>query len=168
MRMTALLLTLLCATPALALPICGSGKRVNCIVDGDTWWSAGVKYRHATINTPEVSKRHAKCQLEIRRGKQATRRLQELTARGFRIQPTGRKGRYGRALATIILPDGREAGAVLVSEGLAKWYRAPGWKEWCGRGRGFVLSCSNSASTSKADSAVYGISLHQYWLYFLF
>lgn len=131
LRAAAILLALIWSASALAIPICGSGKRVNCIVDGDTWWQAGVKYRHSTINTPETSKRHAKCNLEIRRGKQATKRLQQLTAKGFRTQPTGRKGRYGRALATIILPDGREAGAALVSEGLAKVYRSPGYKEWC-------------------------------------
>lgn len=74
----------------------------------------------------------AKCPLEKWVGWEATRRLQMLTANGFRTQPTGRKGRYGRALATIILPDGREAGAVLVHEGLATVYGAPGYKEWCG------------------------------------
>lgn len=33
------------ATSAAAIDMCGSGQRVNCIVDGDTFWLDGVKYR---------------------------------------------------------------------------------------------------------------------------
>lgn len=56
----------------------------------------------------------------------------ETTKSRRRIPPTGRKGRYGRALlATLILSDGREAGAVLVSEGLAKLYRSYGYTNFC-------------------------------------
>lgn len=133
MKLAAILLALLWSAPALAIPICGSGKRVNCIVDGDSWWHAGVKYRHATINTPEIG-HTAKCELEKRRGIVARDMLQELTAQGFQTIPTGRKGKFGRALATILLPDGREAGAVLIYQRVAKIYGSPDSKNWCRMG----------------------------------
>jgi len=44
-------LSLLALTPTAArsaeLPICGSAKRITCVVDGDTAWFEGVKYRFA-------------------------------------------------------------------------------------------------------------------------
>lgn len=36
-----------------AIPICASGKRVTCVVDGDTVWVKGVKYPFEEIDTPE-------------------------------------------------------------------------------------------------------------------
>jgi endonuclease YncB( thermonuclease family) len=45
------------SAPALALnadvPICGSGKRITCVVDGDTVWFKGVQDRLDEIDTPE-------------------------------------------------------------------------------------------------------------------
>lgn len=45
-------------------------------------------------------------------------------------------GAFGRELATIRLSDGREAGAVLVAEGLAKIYGTEGHKSFCLRSHG--------------------------------
>src|SRR5687768_8337011 len=42
-------------TVAASFPICGGASRSTCIVDGDTFWLEGTKYRIADIDTPEVS-----------------------------------------------------------------------------------------------------------------
>jgi endonuclease YncB( thermonuclease family) len=41
------------ATLVVEVPICDSGPRVNCVVDGDTVWVDRVKYRLEGINAPE-------------------------------------------------------------------------------------------------------------------
>ena len=118
-----------------AIEICSGGNRaargVTCVVDADTWWDQGVKYRHAQINAPEISPRGARCEIERRLGLLARDRLRELMSGGFQTIPLGVEGAYGRELATIRLADGREAGAVLVTEGLAKIFSTLGHKEWC-------------------------------------
>ena len=35
-------------------PICGYGKRVTCIVDGDTFWMNRQKYRLYGVDAPEA------------------------------------------------------------------------------------------------------------------
>jgi len=98
------------------------------LVDGDTVAIEGERIRIANIDTPEIH--HAQCDAEKRLGLVAKRRLGELLAAGrievHRGDPTtGRKkDRYGRTLATVSV-DGRDVGAVLVDEGLAR--------EWTGR-----------------------------------
>ncbi|MET0589180.1 MAG: hypothetical protein ABWZ75_11725 [Novosphingobium sp.] len=56
-----------------AFALCGSGPRINCVVDGDTFWLRGEKVRIADINTPETSR--PACGAEAARGAAATRRL---------------------------------------------------------------------------------------------
>ena len=68
-----------CTSLAGAMPICGSGKRVTCVVDGDTFWLGGVKYRLKGVDTPEV---HGKCRNERRLAKKATEALREFFERG--------------------------------------------------------------------------------------
>ena len=50
-------LTIALTGPAAAVradfPVCGSGPRITCVVDGDTVWFEGVKYRFEEIDTPE-------------------------------------------------------------------------------------------------------------------
>ena len=122
---------LVAANVAYALPACPAppAKRGDCIHDGDTWWDRGVKYRHATIDTPEIGE-GARCSHEVELGIRARDRLVALTASGFTTEPTGGVGKYGRVLATLRLRDGREAGAVLVAEGLASIY-GQGKRDWC-------------------------------------
>lgn len=55
---------------------CGTGPRINCIVDGDTLWNDGVKIRIADIDAPEISQPH--CATEKALGERATLRLMEL------------------------------------------------------------------------------------------
>jgi len=58
------------------LPLCDSGARVTCVVDGDTFWLDGVKVRITDIDTPEVS--DPLCAAEAALGARAS--FTELTA----------------------------------------------------------------------------------------
>lgn len=109
-------------------PICGAGKRINCVVDGDTFWIDGEKIRIADINAPEISS--PKCSAEKARGDRATRRLQSLLNAGaFETKGSG-TDKYGRRLR-MLDRNGRSLGDTLVAEGLA--HRWNGYKEsWCG------------------------------------
>ena len=124
------------AGPAEAIEICSGGNRaarkVTCLVDADTGWERGVKWRLLDIDAPEISK--PECRREAEIGNQATRRLQQLMARGYTLKDSGRKDRTSdkRALVRVVLPDGRDAGQVLISEGLAQPWPNRG-NMWCGR-----------------------------------
>lgn len=109
---------------------CVGSVRVNCIVDGDTFWSGGVKIRVADIDTPEVSE--PRCAAEKALGDRATARFMELVNAGpFQMQtwPGRDADKYGRKLR-VLVRDGRSLGDMLVSEGLARTWtgrRQP----WC-------------------------------------
>ena len=107
---------------------CGRGERINCVVDGDTFWYAGEKIRVADINTPEVSE--PQCAREAALGRAATARMQALLNQGaFTLESVDRdRDPYGRLLRTVTR-DGASVGAVLVREGLAE--------EWRGRRSGW-------------------------------
>jgi endonuclease YncB( thermonuclease family) len=94
------------------------GKVVN-FVDGDTIdiLTAGyetVRVRFAGIDCPERSQPFGKIATEFTinlcKGKEVTAVLQP-------------KDRYGRPIADIILPDGKNLSQELVKAGLAWWYR---------------------------------------------
>ncbi len=106
-------------------PICGSGRRVTCVVDGDTFWLDRVKYRVADIDAPEVGR--PQCGAEAQLGETATYRLAQMLNGGpFQLVPQG-TDRYGRTLA-IVSRSGYSFGAQLVSEGLARdWGDRRGW-----------------------------------------
>jgi endonuclease YncB( thermonuclease family) len=119
------------ASPAVAasFPICGSGRRITCVVDGDTFWLDGLKYRIADIDTPEISQ--AQCAAEKALGDRATGRLADLLNAGpFTLAPADRdEDRYGRKLR-MVYRDGASLGDSLVAEGLA--HRWDGSKHpWC-------------------------------------
>lgn len=109
------------------LPMCGGGQRISCLVDGDTGWARGTKWRLAAIDAPEAFS--PACAAEKRAADRATRRLQSLLSSGYRLDATGRD-RYGRELVTITLSDGRDAGRVLMAEGLAQGWPNRG-NPWC-------------------------------------
>ena len=115
------------------LPVCSGGDRaarkVTCIVDGDTGWEHGVKWRYLAIDAPEMPE-HASCRAEAKKAVQARDRLRELMGQGYRVNWSGRKGTYHRALVTITLSDGRDAGEVLLKEGLAQPWPNHG-NPWC-------------------------------------
>ena len=107
---------------AASFTICGHGARVDCVVDGDTFWFRGTKIRIADINTPEVSE--PQCMAEARLGQQATERLHALLNAGpFSLEPVDRDtDRYGRLLR-VVTRGGESLGLVLVREGLAEEWR---------------------------------------------
>ena len=112
--------------------VCGSGdhhrNHTTCLVDGDTGWEKGVKWRLRDVDTPEISA--PRCADELRKGLAARDRLQGLMHGGYRIDTSGATDRYGRQLVSMTLPNGTDAARVLLGEGHAQ----PGPKaqrDWC-------------------------------------
>ncbi|WP_343289817.1 thermonuclease family protein [Ferranicluibacter rubi] len=99
-------------------------------MDGDTIWQKGVKMRLLDIDAPEM---RGACQAETAKARAATERLSSLMTGGFRIKDSGDKDRTSdrRSLVRILLSDGRDAEAVLISEGLAQPWPNVG-NTWCG------------------------------------
>ena len=109
--------------------LCAGSVRIDCVVDGDTFWLGGTKIRIADINTPEVSSPN--CAAEAALGRRATTRLRELLSAGsFQLQAVDRdEDAYGRKLR-VVVRGGQSLGDVLVAEGLAHHWR--GYQEnWC-------------------------------------
>ncbi|HDZ73352.1 MAG TPA: thermonuclease family protein [Aurantimonas coralicida] len=110
---------------------CSGGNRaargVTCIVDGDTGWQDGEKWRMKNIDTPEISK--PECAAEKRKGLAARDRLRRLMSAGYSLSRDG-TGYYGRTLVTVTLADGRDAGDVLVQERLSQRWPNTG-NPWC-------------------------------------
>lgn len=105
---------------------CRGPVRVNCVVDGDTFWLKGTKYRVAENNAPEV--RSPECSVEADLGDRAPSRLVDLLNEGgFSLQSIDHdQDKYGSKLR--VLTRGSESlGDTLVSEGLAE--------RWTGRRR---------------------------------
>ncbi|CUX68867.1 conserved exported hypothetical protein [Agrobacterium genomosp. 5 str. CFBP 6626] len=109
---------------------CTGGRRIACVIDGDTLWIDGTKIRIADIDAPEISE--PRCASELALGNRATERLIELVNQGpfeFRAWPGRDTDRYGRALR-VLVRNGHSLGDILVSEGLARTWtgrRQP----WC-------------------------------------
>ncbi|THK34640.1 thermonuclease family protein [Ensifer sp. MPMI2T] len=117
-------------TISASFPICASGARITCVVDGDTFWFEGIKYRISDIDTPEISE--PRCAEEKALGEQAKIRLQSLLNAGaFGLKAGLRdEDKYGRKLREVYR-GGRSLGAQLVDEGLAHHWI--GFKQsWCG------------------------------------
>lgn len=96
-------------------PVCHGGNRaarhVTCVVDGDTWWRDGVKYRLACVDEVEI---------EDERGIEARDELrQPLSRTDARVRDIGIKDRYRRSLAMITVGN-TTAGRILVSKRLAE------------------------------------------------
>lgn len=118
------------ADPPVTYRRCVGSDRGNCIVDGDTFWSGGVKIRVADIDTPEVSE--PRCAAEKALGDRATARFMELVNAGpFEMQawPGRDEDKYGRKLR-VLVRDGRSLGDMLVSEGLARTWTGKR-QPWC-------------------------------------
>ena len=108
------------------MPVCGARKRVNCIVDGDTFWLGGVKHRIANIDTPELKGR---CSAEQATAKRARQRLAEIiNDRPVEVQVTGTDP-FGRKLVIISDASG-DIGDRLVGEGLAEVWGGD-FIDWC-------------------------------------
>lgn len=120
------LVCVLLASSAAAMPVCGSGKRVNCVVDGDTFWLGGVKYRLKGVDAPET---HGKCRKERRLAKKATKALSGFLERGEAHLTTYGRGYYGRVLVSVSI-GGVDAGEWLIQQRLARRW-PDGEKWWC-------------------------------------
>jgi len=121
---TAAFCLMTCAS--LAMPMCGSGKRISCVVDGDTFWIDGEKVRIEGIDAPEV---HGSCPAETAMAKAAATELARLLADGPIVVFKSGKDRYGRTLARVET-GGNDIGAALIAAKLARHWR--GRKEtWC-------------------------------------
>jgi len=122
------------SSPGVFMPFCVGRIRfrtdASCLVDGDTGWERGVKWRLANVDTPELMS--PRCVREFRLALDARNLLQSLMSQGYRVNHTGRSDTYGRILVRIVLPDGRDVGDALVAAGLARSWPY-GLKRWCDR-----------------------------------
>lgn len=108
---------------------CGAGKRVTCVVDGDTIWFQGEKIRMMGYDTPEPTTDICGGFKEIDLANLATRRLVQLLSENpFTISRDG-KDKYGRTLATIRIGEA-DVGEILIAEGLARAW-PDGHEFWC-------------------------------------
>lgn len=129
------------AVPCSAEP---AGTALTCAklsaVDGDTIKCDGVLMRDmgdgapfvSGYDTPEITKRKCKAELEL--GRAAKARMSELLkTKGLRIVDSGRVDatRTKRPLIWILLPDGRSIGSVLMNEGLARRWTPDYEADWC-------------------------------------
>jgi endonuclease YncB( thermonuclease family) len=108
---------------------CEAGRRITCVVDGDTIWLSGEKIRIADIDAPELSP--PRCETERVKGESAKRRLQELLNAGPFSLVAGHRDidRYGRKLR-MVTRQGQSIGDTLIEEGLA--HRWGSRARWCG------------------------------------
>jgi endonuclease YncB( thermonuclease family) len=125
-------------------PTPSNSSRID-VIDGDTVRFNGVVYRLVGFDTPERGD-NARCDDERRRADAATKRLRALVARGdahlTRVVCACRPGQegtkncnYGRLCGSLSI-GGRDAGAILISEGLAHPYvcgatSCPPRRPWC-------------------------------------
>jgi endonuclease YncB( thermonuclease family) len=115
------------------------------VVDGDTVRVRGQVYRLVGFDAPE-SGSQARCAAERLLAERATARLRQLVARGpLQFEPVAcscpagtegtRRCNYGR-LCAMLSADGRDVGAIMIAEGLARRYvcsgtRCPPRQGWC-------------------------------------
>ncbi|MCI9868594.1 thermonuclease family protein [Rhizobium skierniewicense] len=112
-----------------AFSIRGSGQRITCVVDGDTFWFRGEKIRIADIDTPELSP--PRCEHERELGLAAEKRLLDILNSGpLSFKTTARdEDRFGRKLR-IVYRERRSVGDILIAQGLArKWQGSR--RSWC-------------------------------------
>lgn len=100
------------------------------LIDGDTGWQNGVKWRLLDVDTPELHS--PDCAREYKLAVEAKNRLRQLMSEGYKVEWSNVRGRYGRELVRIRLASGRDAGSTLLSEGLAQPWPHRG-NIWCGR-----------------------------------
>ncbi|MBO6922947.1 MAG: thermonuclease family protein [Roseicyclus sp.] len=113
-----------------SIALCDGPNRYTCIVDGDTLWLRGTKYRLEGFDTPEPQTGICGGATEVALARQASARLAELlNTNDWELVPSGSVGGRGRDLATIYI-NGRDVGDILIAEGLARRW-PDGLEFWC-------------------------------------
>lgn len=136
---------LACALTALTVPAAHADFRIRLdvrrVVDGDTFIANGDRWRPTGFDTPEISRRNARCDREIELGKLASKAATDELKKAAVIEAeplidsqTGgfmRDGR-GRILARVFV-DGTPMQDHLYTAGLARpWSGPPEPKpDWC-------------------------------------
>jgi len=106
---------------------CYSGKRQNCVWDGDTANIDGERVEIAGMDAPEVS--GSTCPNERRRGIDAAVRLRDLLNSG-EVKLLGTQRAHDGRLLTKVEVDGRDVGVAMVAAGVAREYGG-GPRSWC-------------------------------------
>lgn len=116
------------AGPAFAteFPICGAGKRITCVVDGDTFWLNGEKLRPEGFDAPEMGLPN--CPGPAAGAEASRAALQQLLSQG-RIGIERHGISYNRRLARVTV-DGVDIATPMIASGHARRY-VPGEKPWC-------------------------------------
>ena len=130
---TALLAALLLfPSAAFAVDICSGAKARTgtCIIDGDSGWNDGARWRLIDIDAPSLGGKT--CKAEAARARTARDRLAALMSGGYEIRWKGGFDVRGSRLVDIQMADGRNAGTVLMHENLAQEWPTTG-NIWCGR-----------------------------------
>jgi micrococcal nuclease len=109
--------------------LCHEGGGTNCVVDGDTFWAAGAKFRVAGIDAPETHE--PRCPAEAALGRRSALRLQALLNSGtLTLRAADRARDPNGRLLRHVAADGHDVGDRLVAEGLARRYGG-GKRPWC-------------------------------------
>lgn len=112
---------------------------VDYVYDGDTFSgqvivtpdiAVDVRVRLINVDTPEIK---GQCEAEKKMAQQARQALQDLLPSGTIVELRHVKDdKYlGRIDANVILPDGRDVGAVLIERGLGRPYKGGKRQAWC-------------------------------------
>lgn len=135
------ILLILAAILALAFLPAPKGRAIQgpatglIVIDGDTIMDAtGVPHRLIGFDTPETFR--ARCPEELKLGKRAKARLEELIYSGpARLVQSGKQDKYQRNLSTLFVTvRGKEMDVrdILIKEGLAKAYTGKTKRQaWC-------------------------------------
>lgn len=117
-------------TPAVSganpVPVCGSGVRYTCVVDGDTLWFKGEKIRLLGIDTPEMN---GKCRAERMQALHARDALVKLVSNATIKVRRSAVDRYGRTLAKVYAND-IGVGEALITQDLARRWDGRR-RSWC-------------------------------------
>lgn len=117
------------AAPALKFDFCSGARRVDCVVDGDTFYLASERISISGMDAPEI--RSAACSAEVRLGVDASVRLRRMLNDGVvRLDgPSFGRGTDGAAIRKVMI-DGVDVARVMTGAGLAH-APAAGQRSWC-------------------------------------